>query len=98
MDRFVMVLLVVCAARTVAAGPWPQAQGTSQFSPSFSFYSTQRQFGTNGGLTHLYYEGTFIIAVLTFYGEWGITRDLTVIADAPFTHVEFNARDSLHMY
>ncbi len=80
-----------CDAWTVPAGTW-------RFSPSISFYSAQRQYASNGETTHLFYEGTFDFAVITIYGEMGLTQDLTLIGDLPVGHAVFEARDSLHAY
>ena len=80
-----------CDAWTVPAGAW-------RFSPSVSFYSAQRQYTSTGQTTHLYFDGTFDLAVITIYGEVGVTDDLTLIGDLPVSHALFEARDSTHAY
>lgn len=98
MKAVLMFSLVVLLSACALAGGWPQQSGTWGFSPSVSFYSAQRQYSPTGGMTHIYYDGTFNMTVLTLYGEWGATEDLTIIGDIPVFHAAFEARDSLHTY
>ena len=80
------------------AGAWTQPEGVVEFIPSFYVYSAEYAFATNGALNTLEYNGTFDEEVLTLYGEWGVTSDLTLICDIPFGHYNFFASDSLHNF
>jgi len=80
------------------ANAWTQPEGNVQFIPSFFYYTASNAFESDGSLNSLPYNGDFSEEILTLYGEWGATKDLTLIGDVPFGHFEFTANDSLHNY
>ncbi|HZV12671.1 MAG TPA: hypothetical protein VFA55_05605, partial [Candidatus Kapabacteria bacterium] len=77
---------------------WTQPEGHVQFIPSFYYYSASREFLTNGVLNDLAHSGSFTAAVLTLYGEWGATNDLTLIGEIPFGHYEYSEDDTVSSF
>ncbi|MFK7932868.1 MAG: hypothetical protein AB8G22_05120 [Saprospiraceae bacterium] len=64
-----------------AQSGWAQEKGSLYTQAAVSYYSSNQFYGTQGQL--FAGENTFSNASLNFYGEYGITNQLTAIADIP---------------
>lgn len=100
--RIIIVTVIGCFvvlwSRDLHAEGWTQPAGNIQFVPSLYYYSASREFSSDGILYDFSHMGSFTAVVLTLYGEWGVTNDLTLIGEVPFAHFEYAEDDTVSSF
>lgn len=76
-----LVFVVISISLSIAGGPWPQAKGKGYFKLSESWIVFNQHFAADGSLASNTRTGIFNS---NFYGEYGITNNLTGIVNGPF--------------
>ena len=86
MPKFVNACLAVSCfviPSTAYAGAWPANEGESYQRLSFNFFETDERFGDE-----LPEFENFQDFNLTYYSEWGIDEDVTLIVSVPYKDLE----------
>ncbi|HET7152715.1 MAG TPA: hypothetical protein VFJ29_03045 [Candidatus Kapabacteria bacterium] len=96
-QRWIFLIIVIFSLMfggTARAEGWTQPEGKVEFIPSLFYYSAAREFSSDGLLYDFSNSGSLTAVILTLYGEWGVTNDLTLIGEVPFAHFEYQESDS----
>jgi protein XagA len=81
---FLLLLAAISYSTLAHADGWPQPKGYGFFKLDYSAIFARKFFGADGNLYNINGVGTQLGAhTVAFYGEYGITNKLTVIAYAP---------------
>lgn len=82
MKRLIVTVLVIAFCQTAWAGGWPKEKGKGYYKLGYSFINGRHFFDDQGNKLAL--ERSLGFYTTSFYGEYGLTNRLTVIAYLPF--------------
>ncbi len=92
MPRTVFVIFffgLILHAEPLFAGAWVQEEGKQLHITTYSFYTTERSFGSHGDLDRIPNNGRFTKHELNHYAEFGLTKRFTAIGNFFFDFLEF---------
>lgn len=79
------LLLFASATHSALANGWPRPKGTGFYKLDFSFIRSRTYYGPDGNIYDINGAGTLLGSHTTaFYGEYGLTNNLTAITYVPF--------------
>ena len=89
---FVGLLMTLCMlvlnTTTLFAGAWTMKKGASYHRVAANYYFADEEFDRNGDTHGMAWNGEFLDFNMSYYGEYGVTDDLTILTSLYYKDIQ----------